>query len=112
MKFLFDLLPVLQNGTETKSYWVTPADMHANPRAQQQVRTAIADFRAAGKPVLARGETVIIAAHGNSIRALIKHIDQASDEAIMEVNVPNGNPLVYELDDELRPIQHFYLQAK
>jgi 2,3-bisphosphoglycerate-dependent phosphoglycerate mutase len=42
----------------------------------------------------------------------MKHIDQVSDEAIMEVNVPNGNPLIYELDDELRPIQHFYLQAK
>ncbi|NCU93686.1 MAG: 2,3-diphosphoglycerate-dependent phosphoglycerate mutase [Burkholderiaceae bacterium] len=63
-------------------------------------------------PALKLGKRVILVAHGNSIRALIKHIDQISDEAIMEVNVPNGNPLVYELDDELRPIQHFYLQAK
>ena len=63
-------------------------------------------------PALKLGKRVILVAHGNSIRALMKHIDQVSDEAIMEVNVPNGNPLVYELDDELRPIQHFYLQAK
>jgi 2,3-bisphosphoglycerate-dependent phosphoglycerate mutase len=63
-------------------------------------------------PALKLGKRVILVAHGNSIRALMKHIDQVSDEAIMEVNVPNGNPLVYELDDELRPIQHFYLEAK
>jgi 2,3-bisphosphoglycerate-dependent phosphoglycerate mutase len=52
---------------------------------------------------------VLIVAHGNSIRSLIKYLDQMSDEAIMEVNVPNGVPLVYELDDNLKPIQHFYL---
>jgi len=50
-----------------------------------------------------------LVAHGNSIRALIKYLDQLSDEAIMEVNVPNGIPLVYELDDNLKPIRHFYL---
>jgi len=63
-------------------------------------------------PAFKLGKRVILVAHGNSIRALMKHIDQVSDEAIMEVNVPNGNPLIYELDDELRPIQHFYLEAK
>ena len=63
-------------------------------------------------PALKLGKRVVLVAHGNSIRALIKHLDQISDEAIMGVNVPNGNPLIYELDDELKPQQHFYLEAK
>ena len=60
-------------------------------------------------PALKAGKRVLLVAHGNSIRSLIKYLDQLSDEAIMEVNVPNGIPLVYELDDNLKPIQHFYL---
>ncbi|QWD74142.1 2,3-diphosphoglycerate-dependent phosphoglycerate mutase [Polynucleobacter sp. TSB-Sco08W16] len=60
-------------------------------------------------PTLKANKRVLLVAHGNSIRSLIKYLDQMSDEAIMEVNVPNGVPLVYELDDNLKPIQHFYL---
>jgi len=60
-------------------------------------------------PALKANKRVLLVAHGNSIRSLIKYIDEMSDEAIMEVNVPNGIPLVYELDDNLKPIQHLYL---
>jgi 2,3-bisphosphoglycerate-dependent phosphoglycerate mutase len=60
-------------------------------------------------PALQSGKTAIIAAHGNSIRALVKHLDQVSDADIMEINIPNGAPLVYELDDNLKPIRHYYL---
>jgi len=60
-------------------------------------------------PALKAGKRVLIVAHGNSIRSLIKYLDQMSDEAIMEVNVPNGVPLIYELDDNLKPTQHYYL---
>jgi 2,3-bisphosphoglycerate-dependent phosphoglycerate mutase len=60
-------------------------------------------------PALKAGKRVLLVAHGNSIRSLIKYLDQVSDEAIMDINVPNGIPLVYELDDELKPLQHFYL---
>jgi 2,3-bisphosphoglycerate-dependent phosphoglycerate mutase len=60
-------------------------------------------------PALKANKRVLLVAHGNSIRSLIKYLDQMSDEAIMEVNIPNGAPLVYELDDNLKPIQHFYL---
>jgi len=60
-------------------------------------------------PALKAGKRIVLVAHGNSIRALIKYLDQLSDEAIMEVNVPNGIPLIYELDDNLKPIRHFYL---
>jgi 2,3-bisphosphoglycerate-dependent phosphoglycerate mutase len=54
-------------------------------------------------PELNRGETVLIVAHGNSLRALVKHLDGISDAAIAELNIPTGIPLVYELDDEYRP---------
>jgi len=52
---------------------------------------------------------VVVAAHGNSIRALIKYLDNISDEAIVELNIPNGIPLVYELDANLQPIRRYYL---
>ncbi|GAA3951085.1 phosphoglyceromutase [Gordonia caeni] len=58
--------------------------------------TIAADLRA--------GKTVLVAAHGNSLRALVKHLDGISDEDIAELNIPTGNPLVYELDEDLRPI--------
>ena len=52
---------------------------------------------------------MIISAHGNSLRALVKHLDGVSDEDIVKVNIPTGQPLVYELDDDLRPLRHYYL---
>ena len=60
-------------------------------------------------PSLRAGKRVLIAAHGNSIRSLVKYLDQVSDSDIMEINIPNGTPLIYELDDNLKPIKHFYL---
>lgn len=60
-------------------------------------------------PALLRGKRVVISAHGNSIRALMKYLDNISDEDIVSLNIPNGIPLVYELDDALKPIRHYYL---
>jgi 2,3-bisphosphoglycerate-dependent phosphoglycerate mutase len=60
-------------------------------------------------PALKLGKRVVLVAHGNSIRSLIKFLDGTSETDIMKVNVPNGKPLVYELDDDLKPKQHFYL---
>jgi 2,3-bisphosphoglycerate-dependent phosphoglycerate mutase len=60
-------------------------------------------------PTVKSGNKVIIVAHGNSLRALVKHLDHIPDEEIPELNIPTGVPLVYHLDDELKPIQHFYL---
>jgi len=56
-------------------------------------------------PELGRGETVLIVAHGNSLRALVKHLDGISDAAIAELNIPTGIPLLYQLDDDFRPVQ-------
>jgi 2,3-bisphosphoglycerate-dependent phosphoglycerate mutase len=60
-------------------------------------------------PAIRGGRRVLIAAHGNSLRALIKHLDGVSDADIMALNVPTGVPLVYELDAKLRPLKHYYL---
>ena len=60
-------------------------------------------------PDIRAGKRVLIAAHGNSIRALVKYLDKVSDEDIVGLNIPTGVPLVYELDDTLKPIRHYYL---
>jgi len=60
-------------------------------------------------PAVRSGKRVIIAAHGNSLRALVKHLDSISDQDIVNLNIPTGVPLVYELDARLQPIKHYYL---
>ncbi|MCC6590411.1 MAG: 2,3-diphosphoglycerate-dependent phosphoglycerate mutase [Bryobacterales bacterium] len=60
-------------------------------------------------PDVCAGKRVIIAAHGNSLRALVKYLDNISDEEIVELNIPTGMPLVYELDDNLKPLNRYYL---
>ncbi|HEY2907116.1 MAG TPA: 2,3-diphosphoglycerate-dependent phosphoglycerate mutase, partial [Vicinamibacterales bacterium] len=60
-------------------------------------------------PSIASGKRVIIAAHGNSLRALVKYLDDIDEQTIVELNIPTGIPLVYELDDRLKPIRHYYL---
>jgi 2,3-bisphosphoglycerate-dependent phosphoglycerate mutase len=60
-------------------------------------------------PWVKRGKNVLIAAHGNSLRALVKHLDGISDKDIIDLNIPTAIPLVYELDDKLKPIKHYYL---
>jgi 2,3-bisphosphoglycerate-dependent phosphoglycerate mutase len=60
-------------------------------------------------PTVKTGLRVVIAAHGNSIRALVKYLDNVSEADITELNIPTGIPLVYELDDDLRPIRNYYL---
>jgi 2,3-bisphosphoglycerate-dependent phosphoglycerate mutase len=60
-------------------------------------------------PAIQRGKRLVVAAHGNSIRALIKYLDNISDDDIVGLNIPNGIPLVYELDENLKPIRHYYL---
>jgi 2,3-bisphosphoglycerate-dependent phosphoglycerate mutase len=60
-------------------------------------------------PQVRAGKRVLVAAHGNSLRALVKHLDHISDAAIVNENIPTGIPLVYELDDQLKPRRHYYL---
>lgn len=61
-------------------------------------------------PVLASGETVIISAHGNSLRALVKHLSNISDEAITDLEIPTGQPIIYDFDDNMVPGERYYLK--
>ncbi len=63
------------------------------------------------KPALLAGRHIIIAAHGNSLRGLMKYLDQISDEDIVKLEIQTGNPICYELDDDLKPIRHYYVKS-
>ena len=63
-------------------------------------------------PAVRKGERVLIVAHGNSLRGLVKTLDRITDDQIADLNIPTGIPLVYELEDDLKPIRHFYLSLK
>ena len=73
------------------------------------VARVIPYWNSAIAPAIRGGKRVLIAAHGNSLRALVKHLDGIPDEAIVKLNIPTAIPLVYELDDRLKPIKHYYL---
>jgi 2,3-bisphosphoglycerate-dependent phosphoglycerate mutase len=60
-------------------------------------------------PSIRNGQRLLIVAHGNSLRALVKYLDQISDEEIPSLNIPTGIPLVYSLNDQLQPMEHHYL---
>jgi 2,3-bisphosphoglycerate-dependent phosphoglycerate mutase len=60
-------------------------------------------------PAVKRGEKILVTAHGNTLRALVKYLDNLSEEEVLALNIPTGIPLVYELDDDLKPIRHYYL---
>ena len=60
-------------------------------------------------PAVREGKRVLIAAHGNSLRALVKYLDEVSEEEIVKLNIPTGIPLVYELESDLKPVRHYYL---
>ena len=76
---------------------------------QDTVARVLPFWNEAMAPSIRSGQRVLVAAHGNSIRALVKYLDGISDQDIVGLNIPNGIPLVYELDDDLRPIRHYYL---
>jgi 2,3-bisphosphoglycerate-dependent phosphoglycerate mutase len=84
----------------------------AVPRSEclkDTVARVIPYWNSAIAPAVSAGRRVLIAAHGNSLRALVKHLDNISDADIMPLNIPTGVPLVYELDERLKPIRHAYL---
>ena len=69
-------------------------------------------YESAIAPQLGAGETVIISAHGNSLRALVKHLSDISDEEITSLEIPTGQPIVYELDDNLKALERYYLSER
>jgi 2,3-bisphosphoglycerate-dependent phosphoglycerate mutase len=86
-----------------------PEDIPLTECLKDTVERVIPFWNESIAPAIKSGKRIVIAAHGNSIRALIKYLDGISDEAIVNLNIPNGIPLVYELDANLKPIKNYYL---
>jgi 2,3-bisphosphoglycerate-dependent phosphoglycerate mutase len=86
-----------------------PEDIPLTECLKDTVARVLPFWRESIAPALLAGKKPLLVAHGNSIRALIKYLDDMSDEAIIDLNIPNGVPLVYELDAQLKPIRHYYL---
>ncbi len=86
-----------------------PEDIPLTECLKDTVARVIPFWNESMAPAIKAGKRIVVAAHGNSIRALIKYLDGISDDAIVGVNIPNGIPLVYELDADLKPIRHYYL---
>ena len=88
---------------------VDPALLPANESLETTIERVVPYFEEAIKPEMAAGKRVVIAAHGNSLRALVKYFDNVSKEDIIGVNIPTAVPLVYEFDDSFRAVKHYYL---
>jgi 2,3-bisphosphoglycerate-dependent phosphoglycerate mutase len=88
---------------------LTPQQLPATECLKDTVERVLPFWEETIAPAIRAGRRVMISAHGNSLRALIKHLDHVSEEDIVHLNIPTGQPLVYELDKDLRPIRHYYI---
>lgn len=88
---------------------LSPAELPLTESLKDTVARFLPCWRDAIGPAIASGQKVLIVAHGNSLRALVKYLDQVSDNDIVELNIPTGIPLVYELDKTLKPLKSYYL---
>ena len=85
------------------------ADMPLTECLKDCVARVVPYYEEVIKPEIAAGKKVIVVAHGNSLRSLVKYLDNISDEDIISLNIPTGVPLVYELDEDLKAVNHYYL---
>ena len=97
------------SGRDPRYHMLKPEQIPRTESLQDTCDRVVPFWNDSIAPALSRGRRVLIAAHGNSLRALIKFLDQVSDDAIVALEIPTGQPLVYELDDALHPIGHRYL---
>ncbi|HUR32396.1 MAG TPA: 2,3-diphosphoglycerate-dependent phosphoglycerate mutase [Vicinamibacterales bacterium] len=88
---------------------LAPADLPLTESLKETVARFLPYWHATIAPAIQSGRRVIVAAHGNSLRALVKYLDDIPEREIVELNIPTGIPLVYELDAGLKPIRHYYL---
>jgi 2,3-bisphosphoglycerate-dependent phosphoglycerate mutase len=86
-----------------------PSDIPLTECLKDTVERVMPFWNESMAPAIKAGKRIVVAAHGNSIRALVKYLDNIGDDDIVGVNIPNGIPLVYELDANLKPIRHYYL---
>jgi len=96
-------------GHDSRYAGLSPAELPRTESLKDTLARTLPYWHETIAPVVRSGKKVLIAAHGNSLRALVKYLDNVSDQEITGLNIPTGIPLVYELDDELKPIRHYYL---
>jgi len=96
-------------GNDPRYRHLKPEEIPATECLKDTVARVVPFWKDSIAPALTRGRRVLVAAHGNSLRALIKYLDDVSDEDIVGLNIPTARPLVYELDADLRPLRHYYL---
>lgn len=96
-------------GNDPRYASLKPEEIPATECLKDTVARVIPYWKEEIEPTIRSGKRVLIAAHGNSLRALIKYIDNISDEEIVHLNIPTARPIVYEFDDDMKPIRHYYL---
>ena len=96
-------------GKDPRYAALTPAELPLSESLKDTVARFLPYWHQTIAPAVESGRRVLIAAHGNSLRALVKYLDDISEQEIVELNIPTGIPLVYELDRSLRPLRHAYL---
>jgi 2,3-bisphosphoglycerate-dependent phosphoglycerate mutase len=96
-------------GRDPRYRSLTPAELPLTECLKDTVARFLPLWHETIAPAIRSGQKVLIAAHGNSLRALVKYLDNIADQDIVELNIPTGMPLVYELDDALKPLNRYYL---
>lgn len=96
-------------GNESRYDWVPKDKLPLSESLKDTVDRVVPFWNSTIVPELQANKKLIVTAHGNSLRALVKHLDGVSDSEILEMNIPTGIPLVYELDEQLKPIKNYYL---
>ena len=96
-------------GNDPKYKDLPEKDIPLTESLKETVARVVPYWKETIAPVLKSGRKVVIAAHGNSLRALVKYLDNIAEEEIVKLNIPTGIPLVYELTNDLKPLKHYYL---
>ena len=96
-------------GKDRRYAGMNPADIPVTECLKDTVARFLPHWNDVIAPQVKSGKRVLVAAHGNTIRALVKYLDNVSEKDIVELNIPTGIPLVYELDDAMKPLRHYYL---
>ncbi|MBN9142734.1 MULTISPECIES: 2,3-diphosphoglycerate-dependent phosphoglycerate mutase [unclassified Novosphingobium] len=107
--------PVLEDGSEfdlKQDARYAGIDIPSTESLKLTIERVLPYYESTIAPQLAKGETVIVAAHGNSLRALVKHLSNISDADILNLEIPTGQPIVYELDDNLNALERYYLSER
>jgi 2,3-bisphosphoglycerate-dependent phosphoglycerate mutase len=96
-------------GSDPRYRALSGAELPLTESLKETVARVVPYWQRVIAPQVQAGKSVVIVAHGNSMRALVKYLDEVSDKNIVGLNIPTGTPLVYELDAKLKPIKHYYL---